>query len=310
MGAFTVGWHPYLLKCQRYALSERGCEGNEVCHKGIRLRCRPLKVFKHSLGQSVFKSVEVQKMDLFLRRCTERQKIQLCRCSAGKLARFHETLIMKCQRCQQPCFSHPTQQQNAMTWLMRDHSDVELCAYHCKGCRKTFCGSCCHPAWEGLKRQKGVSGPALAALLNKDPNACFSEKASCPNCGGEAEPVFKGGGLPPKPPATSLRYSQLRRTWDDFKAPGMLAVLLAAGSAVLIGLGQQWGVLLLLPAVGCLSFWAENCSAACPACGHMLRNVHHTSEVAKNAGAPQKCPQCGCRSISRAGWLVELPVDE
>ena len=214
---------------------------------------------------------------------------------------------MKCHKCKQPCYRHLDQVHNLTGFLNLDHSDVETCAYHCNGCKRTFCGSCCHPAWESLKRQKGLSGPALAKMLNQDSNALFSEDASCPVCRGKVEQVFKGLLPPPKKPATNYRFTQLRRTWDDVKVSGTLAVSLMTASACLIFLGHQWAILLILAAVACLSYCLENGSAPCPSCGRMLRNVHHTSEGDKNPGAPCKCPQCGCRSRSQDGWMVELP---
>jgi hypothetical protein len=75
----------------------------------------------------------------------------------------------------------------------RSHADLESLAYHCGTCGKTYCGSCCLPRWEAMKKIKGLTGSALAKAMNDDPDACFSELPRCPQCRGSVDEVATTG---------------------------------------------------------------------------------------------------------------------
>ena len=79
-------------------------------------------------------------------------------------------------------------------WASSHHGEWERWARYCTHCKKVFCGQCCFPRWQELKKKEGLDGMALAAKIDADPNARFSETASCPKC--HRMPQYEGpGGL-------------------------------------------------------------------------------------------------------------------
>jgi hypothetical protein len=72
----------------------------------------------------------------------------------------------------------------------RTHADYEKYAYYCKECDKVYCGECCYPKWQELKKKECLNGRELAAKLERDPGACFWELATCSVCGREADSEY------------------------------------------------------------------------------------------------------------------------
>jgi hypothetical protein len=77
---------------------------------------------------------------------------------------------------------------NAVYTLALTHAEYEQLAWHCSKCDKVFCGKCVFPGWQAMKAAAGLSGPALAAKLEADPDALFEERACCPFCRSRLEP--------------------------------------------------------------------------------------------------------------------------
>jgi hypothetical protein len=98
---------------------------------------------------------------------------------------------MNCARCQTAVLFHPKELFDPNHFVMdgRSHADIEPYAYTCKTCGKIYCGSCCLPKWNDLKRKHGLGGKELAAKLNADPNALFTEVPKCPECKASVEMV-------------------------------------------------------------------------------------------------------------------------
>jgi len=63
------------------------------------------------------------------------------------------------------------------------HADREQWAWYCEHCDKVYCGECCYPDWQALKKKENLSGRELAAKLERTPGAAFFEIAKCPVCG-------------------------------------------------------------------------------------------------------------------------------
>ncbi len=91
---------------------------------------------------------------------------------------------MTCKKCgRETEFKQPVSVPGVgMILAMRSHADAEKYAWFCPTCRQVYCGECCLPEWQGLKAKEGLSGPELAAKLDRTPSAFFDEKATCPNC--------------------------------------------------------------------------------------------------------------------------------
>lgn len=92
---------------------------------------------------------------------------------------------MKCSRCGRHAdFLRIPEQWSQHLVILGDltHDQAEMLAYYCPDCKKCFCGHCCLPKWQELKRKEGLSGRQLAAKLEADPNAYFGESPTCPQC--------------------------------------------------------------------------------------------------------------------------------
>jgi len=105
---------------------------------------------------------------------------------------------MKCEHCRRPVYAGIAYDRARQAEMIeRTHADVEQVGHRCPECGRIFCGCCCLSEWEGMKKKTGLSGPALAARLEADPEACFTEMPRCPYCKECVEEV--ADGLPPVP---------------------------------------------------------------------------------------------------------------
>lgn len=91
---------------------------------------------------------------------------------------------MQCSRCGRHAdfIRMPEREGYLVVMMGLTHADYEQMAYYCSSCGKCYCGQCCLPKWQELKRKEGLSGQALAAKLEADPDALFSEMPTCPKC--------------------------------------------------------------------------------------------------------------------------------
>lgn len=92
---------------------------------------------------------------------------------------------MKCANCERPTSFKPSVEVPEEYYVieMSNHGEEEKWAKYCSKCEKFFCGPCCFPRWQALKAKEGLSGMELAAKLERDPDAYFSERPTCPLCG-------------------------------------------------------------------------------------------------------------------------------
>ena len=93
---------------------------------------------------------------------------------------------MNCLKCSRACdyFHFPTSADMNVIFNI-NHAVLEQYMYYCSKCQVAFCGQCCFPKWQALKAEKGLTAFALAASLESDPSALFSESPTCPSCKSE-----------------------------------------------------------------------------------------------------------------------------
>ena len=146
------------------------------------------------------------------------------RSTTAERSRRKMVSTMKCEKCGRDAQIYVPPKYPADVMVLGspyNHGDMEGWAMYCGKCATIYCGSCCLPKWEALKQTKKLTGKALAAQLEADPNAFFTESPKCPVCGGSMDleiPADKRGcfiataccGSPDDP-----RVQELRRFRDE-----------------------------------------------------------------------------------------------
>lgn len=138
---------------------------------------------------------------------------------------------MRCELCRKPAAAHP-QMAAAGRYVVSDgrtHADIEGLAYRCPECGRVLCGACCLPKWAALKKKTGLDGPALAARLEADPDACFLEMPQCPQCRGVVDEIMGAAASPwGRPEANSAQAIYERgETIMSARVCGPIALLIS-----------------------------------------------------------------------------------
>ena len=182
---------------------------------------------------------------------------------------------MTCARCGKKLgLLPPVDSRKFLVVSLLTHADVEGIAHDCPRCAKVLCGSCCLPRWEAMKKARGMNGRQLAEELEKQPDAAFSEEASCPDCAVAAPARSAGAPVEAKRSGSTLA--------------GFLAIAVGAGigaAALFANEHPVWGFVVGFLAVGMFfAAFAMSFAASCPICGAALTALH--------AGVNGPCGKC------------------
>jgi hypothetical protein len=210
---------------------------------------------------------------------------------------------MNCSKCNKTIQYFPRTDANVMILGSRfDQADLENFANRCPACDQLLCGSCCYPKWEALKQKRGLSGKALVAMLNADPNACFMEIPKCPDCGRGVDPVEAGAKVKnpeksertPEPAAgvsektASMTIGKRKAAPNEIMTNAIISLLIFAGAYFLFSTEHQaWALVVGL--VGAWVFYegfSERETATCPHCKGQLPAFDSVA----NSGL--LCPSC------------------
>jgi len=108
-----------------------------------------------------------------------------------------------CAKCGHPAGQSVRLDKNSLVIFAATHAEYEQLAWRCSNCNKVICGRCAFPRWQAMKAETGLSASALAAKLESDPDALFSESATCPFCRRSMDPIeeAQAGALSRRPRA-------------------------------------------------------------------------------------------------------------
>lgn len=94
-----------------------------------------------------------------------------------------------CAKCGRPAGQSVRLDKDSLVIFAATHAEYEQIAWRCSNCNKVICGRCAFPRWQAMKAETGLSASALAAKLESDPDALFSESATCPFCRRSMDPI-------------------------------------------------------------------------------------------------------------------------